>query len=134
MVDDLARRGYHADNPDYKNDGRVLDPAAPETLVFAAGPDGPVLVGAMFQMDEIGASGPAPGGPLTVWHAHDHVCFALTPPSLAGLTGPFGTCPIGSITLPVTNEMIHVWTLPGAPEPFGDLDDEWLAEYLAALG
>ncbi len=28
--------------------------------------------------------------------------------------------------------MIHVWTLPGVPEPFGDLDDGWLSEYLEA--
>ena len=33
----------------------------------------------MYEMDEIGTAGPAIGGPLTVWHAHDHVCFALTP-------------------------------------------------------
>jgi hypothetical protein len=27
--------------------------------------------------------------------------------------------------------MIHVWTVPGAPDPFGDLDDAWLDAYLS---
>lgn len=126
----LAGSGFHADNPAFKKDGRIFDPNAPETLVYAAGQDGPVLLGAMFEMDRIGEPGPAAGGPLTPWHAHDHVCFSLLPPGLAGLTGPFGSCPIATITIPVTPEMIHVWTVPGAPEPFGDLDEAWLGAYL----
>lgn len=126
----LAGTSFHADNQAYKKDGRFLDPDAPETLVYAAGPNGPVLLGAMFEMDRIGEAGQAVGGPLTPWHAHDHVCFSLLPPGLAGLTGPFGSCPIATITIPVTPEMIHVWTVPGAPDPFGDLDEAWLNAYL----
>ena len=84
----------------------------------------------MFEMEAIGEPGPAIAGPLTVWHAHDHVCFSLTPPALAGLTSPFGVCPMGSITMPVTNEMIHLWTVPGAPERIGHIEDEWLDAYL----
>jgi hypothetical protein len=127
----LAGTSFHAENPAFKKDGRFLDPDAPETLVYAAGPNGPVLLGAMFEMDRIGEPGQAVGGPLTPWHAHDHVCFSLLPPGLAGLTGPFGSCPIATITIPVTPEMIHVWTVPGAPDPFGDLDDAWLDAYLS---
>ena len=122
---------FHAANEAYKRDGLVLDPERPENLIYAVTDDGPVLVGLMFEVDDIGVEGPAVGGPLTVWHAHDHVCFALAPPALSGLTSPFGTCPVGSITVPITNEMIHVWTLPGVPEHFGDLEDDWLADYLA---
>ncbi len=125
-VEGMAGNGWHADNDAYKNDGRILDPFAVETLVYAAGPEGPVLLGAMFQMDEIGEAGPAVGGPLTVWHAHERVCLNLIPLSLGGLTGPFGTCPLGTVTIPITNEMIHVWTIPGAPDAFGHLDDEWI--------
>ena len=87
----------------------------------------------MHEMEGIGTSGPAVGGPLTVWHAHDHVCFSVVPLGLAGLTSPFGVCPLGSITIPVTNEMIHVWTLPGVEERFGHLEDQWLDDYLAAF-
>ena len=93
----------------------------------------PGLEGAkLFEMPAISQAGPAVGGPLTVWHRHDHVCFSLTPPALAGLTSPFGSCPVGSITIPRTGEMMHVWTLPGIPDPFGDLEDEWLNDYLSA--
>jgi hypothetical protein len=41
-------------------------------------------------------------------------------------------CPLGSVTLPVTNEMLHVWILPGLDDPFGDIDGELLAEYVAS--
>ena len=85
----------------------------------------------MFTMPGIGRAGPAIGGPRTVWHAHDHICVGL-PGILSGLQSPLGTCPIGSITIPETNEMIPVWNLPGVPEPDDDLEDKWLNDYLEA--
>ncbi|MDH3306333.1 MAG: hypothetical protein OEO77_02245 [Acidimicrobiia bacterium] len=130
-VDGIFGTDFHASNEAYKHDGLVLDPARPETLVYAEGPEGPVLIGAMFEMEGTGVAGPAVGGPLTVWHAHDHICLSLTPPGLAGVVSPFGTCPVGSVTIPVTNEMMHVFTIPGAPDRFGDLEDEWIR---AAIG
>jgi len=132
-VEGMFGRQFHAQNPAYKHDDHILDPDRPENLIYAVGPPGPVLIGVMFEVDEIGVAGPAIGGPLTMWHAHDHVCFSLTPPALAGLTSPFGYCPAGSITMPITNEMIHIWTLPGVPERWGDLEDAWLDNYLTAL-
>ncbi len=129
----LAGIDYHANNPVYEHDDRVLDPARPETLVYGVAPDGrPVLLGALFLMPSIGTPGPTIGGPLTVWHAHQHICFSLTPPGLAGLLSPFGACPLGTIDMPLTAEMIHVWIVPGAPEVFGDLDDGWKRAYLQA--
>jgi hypothetical protein len=133
-VTGLAGIDFHASNPAYEHDERVLDPAHPETLVYAVAPDGrPVLMGAMFLMPKIGSPGPTIGGPLTVWHAHQHVCFSLTPPALAGLLSPLGACPIGTIDVPLTPEMIHIWIVPGAPEPFGDLDEAWKRAYLRAI-
>jgi hypothetical protein len=132
-VQGLVGIDFHASNPANESDGRILDVAHPETLVYAVAPNGkPVLMGAMFLMPKIGEPGPAIGGPLTVWHAHQHVCVSLTPPSLAGLLSPLGTCPIGTIDLALTAEMIHIWIVPGAPEPFGDLDDAWKRAYLAS--
>ncbi len=132
-VEGITGREFHADNQAYIDDGAVLDPTRPESLIYAEGPRGPVLVGVLYQMSGIGNPGPAVGGPITVWHAHDNVCFALTPPALAGLVSPLGMCPVGSFAVPITNEMLHIWTVPGIPEPFGDLDDEWLDNYLAGL-
>jgi hypothetical protein len=123
---------FHASNPANEHDGRTLDVAHPETLVYAVAPNGqPVLMGAMFLMPKIGEPGPTIGGPLTVWHAHQHVCITLTPPGLAGLLSPLGMCPVGTFDLALTAEMIHIWIVPGAPEPFGDLDDAWKHAYLA---
>jgi hypothetical protein len=133
-VKGIAGLDFHASNPANENDGRILDVAHPETLVYGVAPDGqPVLMGAMFLMPKIGEPGPTIGGPLTVWHAHQHVCISLTPPGLAGLLSPLGSCPIGTIDLALTAEMIHIWIVPGAPEPFGDLDDAWKRAYLQAI-
>ena len=125
-VDGIEGFDFHADNPQLKNDGRVMDPEFPETLVYAMGPGGPVLLGAMFSIDDIGVTGPAVGGPLTVWHAHDHVCLSFT--GMTGAVGPFGMCSFGSIAIPITNEMIHVFVLDDAPDRFGDLSDDWIKE------
>lgn len=133
-VSGMAGIDFHAANPANESDGRILDPARPETLVYAVAPNGqPVLLGAMFLMPKIGTPGPTIGGPLTVWHAHQHVCFSLTPPGLAGLLSPLGMCPLGSIDVPLTAEMIHIWIVPGAPDTFGDLDDAWKRAYLEAV-
>ncbi|MDH3499346.1 MAG: hypothetical protein OEM97_04435 [Acidimicrobiia bacterium] len=129
----LTGSGFHAENEALKDDGRVLDPEFPETLVYAvAGSGTPVLLGAQFQTDDVGHVGPAVGGPLTVWHAHDHICVSL-PFGLAGFTSPYGMCPLGTFTVPVTNEMLHVWIVPGleGEKAFGDIDEQWLTAYLA---
>jgi hypothetical protein len=130
-VDGMYGTSFHASNEAYQADDHIFDPPRPETLVYAVGTNGPVLLGAMFEMGDLRLAGPAPGGPLTVWHAHDHICFSLTPPALAGLVSPFGGCPFGSIAIPMTGEMLHVWTLPGVEEPFGEIDEGWLTDYLA---
>jgi hypothetical protein len=125
---------FHADNHRFTEDDRTLDPQRPETLVYAVRDDGtPVLLGAMYQAKGLRTHGPTPGGTLTMWHAHEQVCLGLLPPSLAGATSPFGVCPAGSVTVPLTNEMIHVWTVPGAPQRFGDLEDAWLEEHVLAV-
>jgi hypothetical protein len=130
----LAGLDFHASNAKYEHDGRTLDPERPETLVYAVAPDGrPVLLGAMFMMEELHQPGPTPGGPLTMWHAHEHVCISLAPFALAGLLDPLGMCPLGSLDLPLTAQMMHVWVVPGAPTQFGDLDDNWKRAYLAAV-
>jgi len=133
-VDGLAGIDFHASNPSFEHDGRVLDPAHPEALVYAVGPNGrPVLLGAMFEMPELDQAGPTIGGPLTVWHSHENICLSLTPPGLSGVLSPLGTCPFGSILLPLTAQMIHVWIVPGVPEQFGDLDQAWRRAYLQAV-
>ena len=67
----------------------MLDPAAPEQLVYAVRGDRTRLLGVVFQVPVAGAPGPAIGGADTRWHAHD-VCVSLLPPGF-GVVSPFGS-------------------------------------------
>lgn len=133
-MDGIFGLDFHAGNSTYDHDDRVLDPERPETLVYAMGPNGPILLGAMFQMPGFDEAGPAVGGPLTVWHGHEQICISLVPPGLTGIVSPLGGCPVGSLAIPKTAEMIHIWTVAGVPQPFGDLDDDWRRAYVARAG
>ena len=88
----------------------------------------------MFETEGLRNDPPLTGGAALDWHRHEQVCFALTPPGLAGLVDPFGNCAAGSLAIPTTNSMMHVWTLEGAPTRFGDLDEAWKQDYLDNLG
>jgi hypothetical protein len=97
----------HWMNQRYVDGGYVMDPHHPQGLVYANSKHGPVLIGAMFQMKNIGEFGPDPGGPLTAWHQHQNICF--TPFGFEfSFMSPTGTCPIGSIDISVP-AMLHVW-------------------------
>ena len=133
-LDGLHGVDFHAANEAYQHDGRVLDPARPEMLVYAASARGPLLLGAVFVMPGLHESGPAVGGPLTAWHAHEDVCLSLLPPGLSGALSPLGDCPVGSLTFPLTAEMLHVWVVPGTPTRFGDLPEAWRRAYVARAG
>ena len=50
-----------------------------------------------------------------------------------GLVSPFGGCPVGSVIIDRTGEMLHVWTAEGAPVRWGELDDGWKAAYVARV-
>ena len=119
----------HLANKANQKDGRTLDPARPELLVYAADGDHYVLLGVAYTMEKAGDPGPEIGGSLTRWHAHN-VCVTLMPPGF-GIVSPFGTCPIGavSVTLP---EMIHVWTVENPDGPYAQhLEDDLVRDLLA---
>ncbi len=59
----------------------LIDPAAPQALVYLRLPDGSTVLGGVLFTAPIGA-GPCPGGALTLWHVHQATA---------------------------TREMIHVW-------------------------
>ena len=132
QVGEIRGTDYHAQNPDLVGDGRIFDPEYPESLVYAQSINGPVLVGVMFEMDGFSDPGPRIGGPITVWHGHENICISLTPPAVAGLLSPYGVCPIGSVNLPETGDMLHAWVTPGVPyeDRWGHVDEEWINEYL----
>ena len=111
----------HWMNQEFVKAGYVLDPRHPQGLVYANTPHGPVLLGAMFQMRNIGQFGPDPGGPLTAWHEHENIC--VTPFGFEfSLMTPYATCPLGAIDITVP-AMLHVWIVDNPGGPFAvDID------------
>src|ERR1700730_3020918 len=97
----------HWMNNAYVKAGYVMDPNRPQGLVYANSKHGPVLLGAMFQMQHINQFGPDPGGPLTAWHQHENICFTPLGFEFTFMT-PYATCPLGAIDISVP-PMLHVW-------------------------
>jgi hypothetical protein len=107
----------HYFNPGYVTDGRVLNPARPEGLVYAFTARGPVVVAAVYLMNRPGQPGRAVGGCLTGWHGHDNLCSS--DPGRGLITGkrrPDGSCPSGQIPW-AAPRMLHTWVIniPGGP-------------------
>jgi hypothetical protein len=99
-------RFLHVPNPDWRADGRVLDPSRPETLVYWDGPgDRLTLVGVMYTAPR-GTHGPTVGGPITRWHTHES---CRDPGTRAKVGRPVdGACPQGQVYRR-SGEMMHVW-------------------------
>jgi hypothetical protein len=116
----------HWMNNAYVKAGYVMDPNRPQGLVYANSKHGPVLLGAMFQMQHINQFGPDPGGPLTAWHQHENICFTPLGFEFTFMT-PYATCPLGSIDLSVS-PMLHVWFYKTSGGPFAvDIDSSVVA-------
>ena len=117
----------HLENKAYTSDGRTLDPQRPEMLVYAVDGDRATLLGVVYVMEVAGRPGPAPGGAITQWHAHN-LCISAAPPGL-GIVSPFGGCPAMSVSV-TSPEMMHVWVVDNPAGPFADrLDKSWVWAY-----
>jgi hypothetical protein len=107
----------HYFNPAYVTDGRVLDPARPEGLLYAFSDRGPVVVAAVYLMDRAGEPGRAVGGCLTTWHVHDNLCSSDPDNGMiTGLRTRGGACPRGQVPW-AAPPMLHTWLIdvPGGP-------------------
>jgi hypothetical protein len=113
----------HYVNWSYVNDGRILDPDYPESLVYRSENGQRVLVAAMYMLSEADTLETAPdiGGKLTQWHVHRDLCLTADPvaPRLAGFTSTDAPCspPLVKRVMP----MIHVWIVPHECGPFAAL-------------
>ncbi|MBK5222760.1 MAG: hypothetical protein JJE52_07780 [Acidimicrobiia bacterium] len=107
------------------NDDVILDPDAPESLVFQVRNGQKRLVAAMFMLPDSYTLDDVPelGGELTQWHIHDNLCYTLDPvaPKVAGLRTPGGECREG-LRPGNENAMIHVWIVPHDCGPFAALE------------
>lgn len=115
--------GYeHYINADLFDDGRILDPDYPESLVYQT--DGPEkqLVAAMYMLESDATLDDVPdyGGKLMQWHIHNNLCFT-TEGRVAGLTNADGTCNAPLVT-GVQSPMVHVWIVPHECGPFAALE------------
>ncbi len=104
-------------------DGRVLDPTAPESLVYAfGGPQRtPYFLGAMYLMEGTGDP-PDPGGCAMVWHNHENLCLAPGK-GMVGVVASDGSCPDGAENAPTTY-MLHAWSIPMPGGPFSEIDPQ----------
>jgi hypothetical protein len=103
VPNDATKRVVHYKNIANRRDDGQLDPAHPEGLVYFRGPTGTLrLLGALYTVRP-GEPAPTPGGDVFFWHTHQ--------PSCGSFLVPAGTCAD-------TFRMLHVWTAPGAPDPW----------------
>jgi len=63
----------HVGNDANRSDGKILDPSAPESLMYSYAGEGHwTLVGVMYTANEsFPQAPPDPGGPITRWHYHE---------------------------------------------------------------
>jgi hypothetical protein len=115
----------HFVNWSYVNDGRLLDPTHPESLVYEMRDGRQQVAAAMFMMPFGSRFTDVPnvGGPLTQWHVHSSLCLTNDPEQkvLAGFAGAGQQCPAGTEKAGDT-PMLHVWTVPNECGPFAALE------------
>lgn len=110
------------------DDGRMLDPDYPESLVYevdrATGEKR--LAAAMFMANRGDTLDTVPdiGGPLVQWHIHNDLCFAGEENEwfVAGVAPPPRECREGTSRLGEPVPMVHVWIVPHECGPFSALD------------
>jgi hypothetical protein len=122
-IGDAFTGDEHYINLSYFDDGRILNPDYPESLVYEPdGKGGKKLAAAMYMMPPNSSFADIPdvGGPLTQWHIHNNLCFT-SDAKVASLTNPDGTC-----TAPLVKgteaPMIHVWIRKHPCGPFAALE------------
>jgi len=115
----------HYVNWSYIDDGRILDPSRPESIVYQYVKGTKRAVAAMYQLP-FGSSFrdvPDVGGPLTQWHVHADLCLTDNPEQriLSSFTAISGSCPPGTSKAGNT-PMLHVWIVPNPCGPFAALE------------
>jgi len=115
----------HYVNWSYSNDGHILDPARPESVVYEVRNGKQVAVAAMYALP-LGSSFadvPDVGGALTQWHVHRDLCLTdgAQQRFVSALTTQDGSCPPGSSKAGNT-PMLHVWSIPNPCGPFAALE------------
>src|SRR4051794_14014578 len=107
------------------DDGHILDPTRPESLVYE-NRDGEKQVAAAMYMLPFGSrfsDAPDVGGALTQWHVHKDLCLTddANQKTLAGFVAVNGACAPGTSKAGAM-PMLHVWVVRNACGPFAALE------------
>lgn len=116
-----ALTGYeHFVNTAYLDDGDELDPGRIESIVFKVDGDTKQLVTGMYILTsgKTMADVPDVGGPLTVWHDHQNLCWDASGHVVGVKVGD--VCTRG--TFHATAPMLHVWVVPNECGPFSGVE------------
>ncbi len=123
-IGDALTGWEHWINLDLYNDGKSLDPSAPESLVYQVSrTDGSrTLASAMYILSTGTTMAQVPDtvGPTSLWHDHQNLCWDPTGKRLAGIMIN-GKCTGGEFR--GTAPMLHVWVIPNVcNDPFAGVD------------
>jgi hypothetical protein len=124
-IGDSITGDEHYVNWSYVNDGDILDPNKPESLVYEMKDNKKTLAAAMYMLPFGSGFGDVPdvGGALTQWHVHRDLCLTDDPVQkvVSTLTSIDGACPPHT-TKAGDTPMLHVWIVPNACGPFAALE------------
>ena len=128
-IGDSATGFEHYVNYGMLGDDKLLDPTAPESLVYAVDGDARTLVSAMFIATGTPIDDPKLvdfGGPLMQWHVHQNLCWGRDenglPRVMGVLVNPGDVCPANTVNAGGDNPMVHVWIAPHECGPFAALE------------
>jgi hypothetical protein len=124
-IGDASTGDEHYINWAYVNDGHILDPLRPESIVYEYRNGTQRAVAAMYMLPfgSTFAAVPDVGGPLTQWHVHRDLCLTNNPTqkTLSGQVAVNGSCPPGTSKAGNT-PMLHAWIVPNRCGPFAALE------------
>lgn len=118
--DGTRKLTLHLNRREFYDDGRLVDPERPESLVYWRRARGaPVLAAVMFRAPRL-AVPDLGAGPITSWHAHTKCvsrrAFRRDPSRRAmGVK-----CPRGQVARFGVTSMLHVWLLDDIASAFAD--------------
>ena len=116
-IGDAGTGAEHYIRYDLIQDDVLLDPSAPESLVYTVDGDQRTLAGAMFIASARPTDDPSLtdwAGPLMQWHNHGNLCWdkgADGAPAVVGIVDANGKCARG-VNTGGANPMVHVWITP----------------------
>lgn len=122
-IGDSITGDEHFVNVSTFDDGKILDPDAPESLVYEMIDGKKTLVAAMYMLwpGATMADVPNLGGSLMQWHIHDNLCFSPETGKVAGLRQPGAPC-LNGLVKGGESPMIHVWIKEHPCGPFAALE------------